>query len=181
MNCSPECCPHRALMDQARNACLACDHIAPSGHGGMVSADAAGERVVHNEALDLDRGPRPQVTALPADQEERLAELMRRWVGLSTIDALLLLHVANGGTTNTFGAYLLRVRETLAGIDPARPSYRATAWAKFKSIIRRFRPFIHGRLQAWDDGHGGAIRRERVAAEHEARQGDLFEGFGGRA
>ena len=40
MNCTPEKCPHRALMEKARAACLACDHTEPAGHGGTVSYDS---------------------------------------------------------------------------------------------------------------------------------------------
>lgn len=178
MNCTPEKCPHRALMEKARAACLSCDHILPAGHGGVKSYDAMGERLVQREKIAFDRSPRPQVTPLPADVEERTAELYRRWCGLDTIDALLLLHVSNGGTTATFGAYLDRVRRTIERMDVTRDSYRATAWAKFQRLIRRFAPFLRGRLQSWDDGHGGAIRKEREGAEREAMQGDLF-GWGG--
>ncbi len=178
MNCTPEKCPHRALMEKARAACLSCDHLLPAGHGGVKSYDAMGERLVQREKIAFDRSPRPQVTPLPADVEERTAELYRRWCGLDTIDALLLLHVSNGGTTATFGAYLDRVRRTIERMDVTRDSYRATAWAKFQRLIRRFAPFLRGRLQSWDDGHGGAIRKEREGAEREAMQGDLF-GWGG--
>lgn len=178
MNCTPEKCPHRALMEKARATCLSCDHLLPAGHGGVKSYDAMGERLVQREKIAFDRSPRPQVTPLPADVEERTAELYRRWCGLDTIDALLLLHVSNGGTTATFGAYLDRVRRTIERMDVTRDSYRATAWAKFQRLIRRFAPFLRGRLQSWDDGHGGAIRKEREGAEREAMQGDLF-GWGG--
>ena len=174
MNCTPEKCPHRALMERARAACLACDHTVPAGHGGTASYDAMGERLVQRERIAFDRSPRGQVTTLPAEVEERTAELYRRWCGLDTIDALLMLHVSNGGTCSTFGAYLERVRESIARLDCTRPGYRATAWAKFQRLVRRFAPFLKGRLQSWDDGHGGAIRREREQAELDARQGDLF-------
>lgn len=165
-------------MEKARAACLSCDHLLPAGHGGVKSYDAMGERLVQREKIAFDRSPRPQVTPLPADVEERTAELYRRWCGLDTIDALLLLHVSNGGTTATFGAYLDRVRRMIERMDVTRDSYRATAWAKFQRLIRRFAPFLRGRLQSWDDGHGGAIRKEREGAEREAMQGDLF-GWGG--
>lgn len=161
-------------MERARNACLACDHIDPAGHGGTCSYDAMGERLVARERMDAARTPRGQVTTLPPDVEERTAELYRRWCGLDTVDALLLLHVSNGGTCADFGAYLGRVAETIAALGVRRANYRATAWAKFQRLVRRFAPFIKGRLHAWDDGHGGAIRRERAAAEREAAQGDLF-------
>jgi len=174
MNCTPEKCPHRALLEKARAACLSCDHTTPAGHGGVASLDAMGERILHREKIAFDRSPRGQVTTLPADVEERTAELYRRWCGLDTIDALLMLHVSNGGTTATFGAYLLRVKDAIEKSDCGRDSYRATAWAKFQSLIRRFKPFLKSKLHAWNDGHGGAVRKERTCAELEAMQGDLF-------
>ena len=161
-------------MEKARAACLACDHIEPAGHGGMVSFDAAGERTVQRQSVCIDRSPRGQVTPLPADVEERTAELYRRWCGLDTIDALLMLHVCNGGTCTTFGAYLERVRQTISSLDCTRESYRATAWAKFQRLVKRFAPFLKGKLHSWDDGHGGAVRKEREDAERKEMQGDLF-------
>lgn len=161
-------------MEKARAACLACDHTEPAGHGGTVSFDAAGERTVRRQAIRIDRSPRGQVTPLPADVEELTAELYRRWCGLDTIDALLMLHVCNGGTCATFGAYLERVRKTISGLDCTRESYRATAWAKFQRLVKRFAPFLKGKLHAWDDGHGGAVRKEREGAERRAIQRDLF-------
>jgi len=175
MNCTPEKCPHRALMEKARAACLSCDHLLPAGHGGVKSYDAMGERLVQREKIAFDRTPRGQVTTLPPEVEERTAELYRRWCGMDTIDALLMLHVSNGGTCATFGAYLDRVMQTISRLDCMRENYRATAWAKFQRLVRRFAPFLKGRLHAWDDGHGGAIRKEREVFEREARQGSLFD------
>ena len=161
MDCTPDKCPHRELMDKARSACLSCDHISPSGHGGMSSFDAMGERLVEQERLDVDRSPRGQVTTLPPDVEERTAELFRRWCGLDTIDALLLLHVCNGGTTADFGAYLLRVCGAIERANVGRDNYRATAWAKWKRLVSRLAQWMRGeRLQSWSQGHGGAKRRE---------------------
>ena len=176
MSCTPETCPHRALMEKARAACLACDHTSPSGHGGVCSYDAMGERLVEQEKIAFRNEQRGQVTTLPPDVEERTAELYRRWCGLDTIDALLLLHVCNGGTTANFGAYLLRVHDAIERADVGLVSCRATAWAKWKRLVARFAPYMRGRrLQSWEDGHGGAIRREREHEEREAMQGDLFE------
>ncbi len=162
-------------MEKARAACLACDHTSPSGHGGVRSYDAMGERLVEQEKIAFRNEPRGQVTTLPSDVEERTAELYRRWCGLDTIDALLLLHVCNGGTCTTFGAYLDRVHSTIGRMDVMRDSYRATAWAKFQRLIRRFAPFLKGKLHAWDDGHGGAVRKERENAERDDMQPDLFD------
>lgn len=174
MDCTLKKCPHRELMEKARAACLSCGHIEPSGHGGVVSYDAAGERVIEREKAAFDRSPRGQVTALPAEVEERTAEVYRRWCELDTIDALLLLHVCNGGTTANFGDYLDRVATAIGRLDVRRESFRATAWAKYKALIRRFAPLLKSRLHSWTDGHGGAVRRERAAAELDAAQGDLF-------
>ena len=101
------------------------------------------------------------------------------WCQLDTIDALLMLHVCNGGTTANFGEYLDRVRRTIERMDVTRDSYRATAWAKFQRLIHRFAPFIHGRMHSWDDGHGGAVRSEREDAERDDLQPDLFDFMGG--
>ena len=184
MDCTQKKCPHRELMERARAACLSCGHTEPSGHGVVVSYEAAGERIVEREKIAFDRSPRGQVTTLPADVEERTAEVYRRWCCLDTIDALLLLHVCNGGTTANFGDYLARVAKAIGRLDVRRESYRATAWAKYKALMRRFMPLLKSRLHAWTDGHGGAIRRERATAEMEAAQGDLFalmDADGGRA
>ncbi len=161
MSCTPETCPHRALMERAREACLTCDHTSPSGHGGIASYDAMGERLVEQEKIAFRNEPRGQVTTLPLEVEERTAELYRRWCGLDTIDALLLLHVCNGGKCENFGAYLLRVRCAIERANVGRANYRATAWAKWKSLIKRFAQLMKGeRLQSWSPGHGGAKRRE---------------------
>ena len=161
-------------MERARAACLSCGRIDPSGRGGIVSYEAAGERVVEREKVAFDRSPRGQVTPLPADVEERTAEVYRRWCSLDTIDALLLLHVCNGGTTANFGDYLARTARAIADLDAGRTAFRATAWARYKALVRRFAPILKSRLHSWTDGHGGAVRRERTAAELEAAQGDLF-------
>lgn len=126
----------------------------------MCSYEAMNECLVEKVRLDVDRSPRGQVTTLPPDVEERTAELYRRWCGLDTIDALLLLHVCNGGTTADFGAYLLRVCGAIERANVERGNYRATAWAKWKSLIKRFAQWMKGeRLQSWSPGHGGAKRR----------------------
>ena len=173
-NCTPANCPHAALIEKARAACLACTCGGePAGHGGLVSADAAGEAIISRQRVYIDRSPRGTVTKLPPMVEEKTAELYRMWCQLDTVDALLSLHVCNGGTTNNFGDYLLRVRNAIDTLQPARASFRATAWARFKGLLRRFSGF--DKIRSWNDGHGGAIRRER-----EATACDLFESVGVR-
>lgn len=153
-------------MEKARAACLSCNHTnhtKQTGHerGGVRSYDAMGERLVEQEKIAFRNEPRGQVTTLPPEVEERTAELYRRWCGLDTLDALLLLHVCNGGTTADFGAYLLRVCGAIERANVGRDNYRATAWAKWKRLISRFAQWMRGeRLQSWRPGHGGAKRRE---------------------
>ncbi len=161
MNCTPKTCPHRALMEKARAACLACQHTEPSGRGGMVSYEAAGEGLVTRQRLDVNREPRGSVTDLPPDIEAKVAELLRDWCAMDSLDALLALHVANGGTPQEFGAYLQRVAAQIAKLQPERRAFRATAWARFKALAARCSVF--GRLRSWADGHGGAVRKEREA------------------
>lgn len=171
-NCTSGNCPHKALLEKARAACLSCPRGGrPAGHGGTVSADAAGERIVHRDAIKMDKTPRAQVTTLPPAVEEQLGELFRRWCGLDTIDALLALHICNGGTTENFGRYLCRVRSSIDALDPSRPAMRATAWAKFKALVKRFAMF--DKVRSWNAGHGGAIRREREADEARGKQMEL--------
>lgn len=154
-SCSEDGCPNAELLKRAQVACLKCPRGGrPAGHGGTVSADAAGEGVLHRDALKLDRSPRARMTGLPPGIEDATGELFRRWSGLDTVDALLALHLANGGTHRDFGRYLQRVRETIVKLDPARPAMRATAWAKFKSLCRRL-PILE-KVKSWCKGHGGA-------------------------
>ena len=182
MNCTPAKCPHRELLEKARSACLGCAYLKQSNkelatHGGMVSFEAAGERTVEKSKLVFDRSPRGQVTNLPGKIEEHIAKVFREWCSLDTIDALLMLHISNGGTPQTFGSYLQRVAKDITAQRADRDNYRATAWAKFQALIRKFKPLLKSNLHAWNDGHGGAIRQERLkAGEHT--QTEFFFGQG---
>lgn len=163
-SCTPSNCPHAALLEKARAACLSCPRGGkPAGHGGTVSADAAGERIISRSAAYIERGPRGQVTNLAPATEEKTAELFRRWVGLDTIDALLALHLSNGGTCSNFGLYLQRTREAIVKYNPTRPSMRATAWSKWQALLRRI-PVLAA-VQSWSKGHGGAKHGQRKGCE----------------
>ena len=128
--------------------------------------------MVERSAAYVDRTPRGQVTTLPAEVEERTAELFRRWCMLDTIDALLVLHVCNGGTPKSFGDYLVRVSAAIEKLRPTRTNFRSTAWTKFKALVARFAGF--DKVRTWNDGHGGGIRMEREKLERRNRQG-LFD------
>lgn len=167
VNCSPSRCPHRKLMEQARAACLSCEGGGePTGKAGMVSFDAAGESVVSKTMLHRSTLSLPRVTSLPSEHEDVIADLFRSWVSLSAVDALLVLHVCNGGTTADFGTFLATVSDSIARMDPERPAMRATAWARFKALVRRFS--VVDKVRTWTDGHGGAVRKEMAK-----RRGDV--------
>lgn len=163
MTCSPDKCPHRALMEKARAACLHCAHIDnPGNRSGTISAEKAGERVIHKEAAYIDRSPRGQVTNLPPEVEEKAKEFFMSWANLNTIDALLCLHVVNGGTCNDFKYYLMKVAEHIEKqhLDRDKDNYRSTAHAKFENIIKRIP--IMNLVKTWSEGHegGGSIAKE---------------------
>lgn len=169
-NCTPDNCPHAALLERARAACLACTCGGrPAGHGGQVSIEAAGERIVERQAVEIDRTPRGQVTNLPPAVEQSVADLLRGWLDLSAVEVLLVHHICNGGTTQTFGAKLVQLREVINRMKPQRSGMRATAWAQWRSIMCRF-PFM-AKLQSWKPGHGGAVSplvgRMQAAADNE--------------
>ena len=173
-NCTPENCPHRALLDKARTACLSCTcGGAPAGKGGMVSLEAAGERNIEREAKYIDRTPRGQVTNLPAEVEDRVAEQVRSWLSVDPVDYLLALHTCNGGKVKDFGAYLERTAQAIDKLRPERKSFRATAWAKWQRIVKRI-PGISA-VQSWSKGGGGAKAGHTVHYTDPAKEAARIE------
>ncbi len=168
MNCTPAKCPHRALLEKARAACLACNHIAPAGHGGTISYEAAGELLVERQRLDAEdslrkhaaqldgEDLRTRATQLPEAVEEKLRLLLHTVTGLDTVDALLALHVANGGTCTNFGDYLLRLATVIRLYNPRRKGFRATASSRWEKLKLRFAPF--GVLQSWEPANNSGAR-----------------------
>lgn len=169
--CTPANCPHTALLEKARADCLACTCGGkPAGHGGQVSADAAGEAIISRQRAYIDRSPRGQVTKLGQHAEDMAAELFRRWQGLDTIDSLLALHLANGGTCANFGAYLERTHAAIDKLRPERKTFRATAWSKWQGILKRL-PLLRG-VQSWSKGHGGAKPGQGKGVRHHFENPD---------
>lgn len=168
-DCTPKNCPHAKLLADARAACIKCTRgREPSGRGGQVSIEAAGEAIVGRSAAYIDRSPREQVTTLPPAVEGKVADLLRGWLDLSAIEVLLVHHICNGGTTNTFGDKLAKISEKISSMNPQRTGMRATAWAQWKSIMRRF-PFM-AKLQSWKPGHGGAVSRDKWKVTEASRE-----------
>ena len=137
-------------------ACVACKRVSQD--------DIRIQHTPHNrselQAAQIQQ-PRGNVTALPEDVEDILLRLLCTVTALDPVDALLLLHVAKGGTPNTFA-------DTLKAIDRELKTYgkrisRATAQAKWNAVISKFAPFAA--LRSWGIGHGGRKARKRVKAE----------------
>lgn len=97
--------------------------------------------------------PSTPATRLPEDVEDILRRLLCTVTALAPLDALLVLHVAQGGTPSTFGSYINRFKAQCNGYG-AEIS-RATAKAKWESICKRFSPFAA--LRSWGIGHGGRL------------------------
>lgn len=102
MNCTPEKCPHAALMERARSLCLGCDHTEPAGHGGTVSLDAMGERLVERSRLRLrERATQEQLTLrLDLDDEDALRILLATLAALDRDDMVMVWHLLNSRTPN---------------------------------------------------------------------------------
>lgn len=170
--CTPGTCQNAALLERARAACIKCTRGGkPSGRGGQVSIEAAGEAVIERSAAYIDRSPRGQVTKLGQRTEDMAAELFRRWQGLDTIDSLLALHLANGGTCANFGAYLERTHAAIDKLRPERKTFRATAWSKWQGILKRL-PLLRG-VQSWSKGHGGAKPGQGKGVHHHFKNPDM--------
>ncbi len=112
--------------------------------------------------------PSEQATALPPDVEDTLRRLLCTITGFKTLDILLLVHIAKGGTPSNFGR---AVNALMAEARTYGPEIgRATAMAKWKAIVKRFAPFRA--LRSWGIGHGGRMKTE--TDEPKLQQGELW-------
>ncbi len=114
------------------------------------------------------RQPSQQATALPEDVEDTLRRLLCTITELKTLDILLLVHIAKGGTPGTFGRSLnALIAEAKTYGDEIG---RATAMAKWKAIVKKFAPFRA--LRSWGIGHGGRVKTEKDAPKY--KQAELW-------
>lgn len=100
MNCTPEKCPHAALMELARSLCLGCDHTEPAGHGGKVSFEAMGEYLAERTRLKFGKGATqgPLTLSLDLHDEDALRMLLATLAALNRSDAVIVWHLLNGRT-----------------------------------------------------------------------------------
>lgn len=112
-----------------------------------------------------------QITALPADVEDTLRSLLCTICGFDMLDALLLLHVAKGGTPGNFGRIIKQL--TAEAATYGDQIGRATAKAKWVAICKKFEPFAA--MRSWGIGHGGRTANPDDDDEPSYTQGTLFE------
>lgn len=160
--CEPSLCPNESILGKARAACLHCPRgREPAGRGGTISFDKAGELVVNREAKYIDRSPRGQVTSLPLEQEERIADIMRKWVMLTPQDILLIHHICNGGKVSTFGAYLAATRKRIDQFkNITDKSFRATAWGMWQVILDTIPTFKA--LEVWYPNNAAGNPNDKI-------------------
>jgi len=163
MNCTPEKCPHAALMERARSLCLGCDHTEPAGHGGKVSFEAMGEYLAERTRLKFGNGATqgPLTLRLDLHDEDALRMLLATLAALNRSDAVIVWHLLNG-----------RTQKQIAKIEGVT---RQAIHVRMKGFVRRhpdlavlcesmMRPSRDELAPAMRDGqgpdrNGGSIRR----------------------
>lgn len=135
------------------------------------------EKSPHNVRPDLNQAvkqePSEQATTLPAEAEDTLRRMLMTITALDPLDALMLLHVAKGGTPSTFGRFVNRVSDKARLYGPSIT--RMTARAKWLAICKTFAPFA--KLRQWTEGHAARDAANYTGDEDEPEpiQGDLFD------
>ena len=87
-------------------------------------------------------------TRLPAFAEDALRGLFAAAAALEPIDALLLLHVANGGTFAGFGRAVDALADRLGRFARSGGMSRQLAQIRWENLTRRFAPFAALRKRA---------------------------------
>lgn len=135
-------CPHRQTVEKARATCLNCN-VEPSkiSSRGVVHLESFSE-IYEDRLIDpRTKETHGYVTSLPEEVEEKLGMFLHVLAGLDAFGALLLLHLANGGRTGSYGRYLSRTIEELSSYEPDRKTFRSTAHSRWKALCKSFAPF----------------------------------------
>ncbi len=112
-------------MKRARMACLGCDHTTPAGHGGVISLDAAGERVVDGLRIREDAHcGEPCTATLDLHDEDALRKLLATFAAFGRSDILVCWHLLNG-----------RGPKEIAKVERVT---RQAAHVRIMSTLRRF-------------------------------------------
>ena len=155
------------------------------GGGGLVSFDKCGAAGV--DALKNRVRPEPPaeggVTALPPEVEDTLRRVFADFISLAPVDALLVRHVANGGSLTTFRDAAAGIMAELGAVaGGSYASARISAWKRFVRVVRKFRyaEAVAGRM--FGRGHPGplkaALRRTPVQESLFGDGGDFAAGAG---
>lgn len=112
------------------------------GGRGTVSLDSVpNPDLIIRHARPMLSAPSAQATALPADAEDALRQLLATFVGLEDYDALLLLHIARGESIADAVRSIGIDPPTQKGNERGGGFDRRHGWARLSELTRRFKPF----------------------------------------
>ena len=157
------------------DACLACRRVS---HDDIRIRHTPHNRAEHQAAAAQPAGE--QATKLPAEVEDRLRRFLFDLFDLNPIQLLMLRHVRDGGTPNSFGrAFAAFLKSSITyGRREERARWertvdaigahvsRATAWAIWNGMVKAH-PLL-AVFRTWANGHGG--RRAEANGDDDGRE-----------
>lgn len=131
MNC--QACPYQSQINALRKRCLMCDPESTGGTPhGRVKADEYTLNCVKKAADEESaRIPSGQATSLTPEDEHKLRIAMSTLFGLDPVDLLLVQHLMQGQTLESFGTKLTAVQH----VASYKGSVKGMAWARKSKII----------------------------------------------
>lgn len=129
MNC--QACPYQSQINALRKRCLMCDPESDGGTPhGRVKADEYTLNAV-KKADEYSRIPSGQATSLTPQDEHKLRIAMSSLFGLDPVDLLLVQHLMQGQTLESFSTKLTAVQH----VASYKGSVKGMAWARKSKII----------------------------------------------
>lgn len=130
---------HNCKKKRSAEVCAACKVVDYDDLRISMTAHLQPEAAANVPAVERERA-RLRLAGISPDAADRLGALFASLAALDPVDALLLLHMANGGTLSGFGAALRDTsRNALAKYGPGMS--RATAFARWEKLCAAFAPF----------------------------------------
>lgn len=129
MNC--QACPYQAQINALRKRCLMCN---PESDGGTPHGRVRADEYTLNcvpKAADYSCIPSGQATSLTPQDEHKLRIAMSSLFGLDPVDLLLVQHLMQGKTLESFGTKLTAVQH----VASYKGSVKGMAWARKSKII----------------------------------------------
>lgn len=129
MNC--QACPYQAQINALRKRCLMCNPESDGGtpHGRVIANEYTLNCV--KKADDYSSIPSGQATSLTPADEHKLRIAMSSLFGLDPVDLLLVQHLMQGQTLESFGTKLTAVQR----VASYKGSVKGMAWARKSKII----------------------------------------------